>query len=352
MHTVILGFVSAFAITFLAIPSIIGIARHKSLFDLPNLRSAHQEPTPSLGGIGIFAGTVCSILLWTPFTDFADLQYILAAMVVLMLIGVKDDLYPISPTKKLIGQLLAAVILVYKSHIRLGSLHGVFGIHELPDLTAFFLSIGLIVAIINAFNLIDGINGLAGGVGLLASFTWGAWFFYVDSPALAVVAFSLCGALVAFLKYNVSPAKIFMGDTGSMLIGMVCAILAIKFIELSYAMPYDSTRYTFSAAPAIAVSILIVPVYDTLRVFVRRLWQGRSPFYPDRSHIHHLLLDRGLNHMQSTAVLLSCNVLFVVLAIALHRLGTVRLLLVELALAMLLTLLLNRVGRQPGPQPA
>jgi len=345
MHTIILGFVTAFSITYLAIPSIIGIARHKSLYDLPNGRSAHMEPTPSLGGIAIFAGTICAIVLWTPFDNFSALQYILAAFVVILLIGVKDDLYPISPTKKLIGQVLAALILVYKSQIRLNSLHGVFGINELPPLTAFFLSIVLIVAIINAFNLIDGINGLAGGIGLLASFTWGTWFYYVDSPALAVVAFSLCGALAAFLKYNVTPAKIFMGDTGSMLVGLVCAILAIKFIELSYEMPADSDHYTFRAAPAIAVSILILPLYDTLRVFVRRIWQGRSPFNPDRSHIHHLLLDRGLSHMQATTLLLGCNVLFVLLAISIHNLGTTRLLLVEVGIAIFLTFLLNRFWR-------
>lgn len=304
-----------------------------------------MEPTPSLGGIAIFAGTICAIVLWTPFDNFSALQYILAAFVVILLIGVKDDLYPISPTKKLIGQVLAALILVYKSQIRLNSLHGVFGINELPPLTAFFLSIVLIVAIINAFNLIDGINGLAGGIGLLASFTWGTWFYYVDSPALAVVAFSLCGALAAFLKYNVTPAKIFMGDTGSMLVGLVCAILAIKFIELSYEMPADSDHYTFRAAPAIAVSILILPLYDTLRVFVRRIWQGRSPFNPDRSHIHHLLLDRGLSHMQATTLLLGCNVLFVLLAISIHNLGTTRLLLVEVGIAIFLTFLLNRFWR-------
>lgn len=348
MHTIILGFVTAFTITHLVIPSIIGVARHKSLYDLPNGRSAHEEPTPSLGGIAIFAGIICAIILWAPFDDFSVLHYILAAFVIVLLIGVKDDLYPISPTKKLVGQLLAALILVYKSQIKINSLYGVFGITDLPPLTAFFLSILIIVAIINAFNLIDGINGLAGGIGLLASFTWGAWFFYIDSPALAVVAFSLCGSLAAFLKYNVTPVKIFMGDTGSMLVGLVCAILAIKFIELSYEMPADSNRYTFIAAPAIAVSILILPLYDTLRVFVRRIWQGRSPFYPDRSHIHHLLLDRGLSHMQATTLLLGCNVVFVVLAIALDQLGTTRLLIVQFALATFLTFLVNKLWQQPG----
>lgn len=343
MYAIILGFITAFTLTYTVIPSIIRVAKLKNLFDRPNERSAHAAPTPSLGGIGIFAGAVCGIILWTPFEAFGVLQYILAAFVILFLVGVKDDLIAISPTKKFIAQILCAVILVYKSHIRVTSLYGVLGIYELPEIFSFVLSIVAIVGIINAFNLIDGINGLAGSVGALACVTWGTWFFLVDRIELAIVAFSVAGAVLAFLKYNFTPAQIFMGDTGSLLIGMVCAILAIKFIELQREIPVGKT-FAFDAAPAIAIGILILPLYDTCRVFIRRIMQGKSPFYPDKTHIHHLLLDTGLTHMQATAVLVGTNVFFIALVITFNRLGTMPLLMLELGVAFLATSYLYRLA--------
>ena len=335
MFAILLGFITAFTLTYLAIPAIIQVARKKKLYDRPNERSAHAEPTPSLGGVAIFAGAICGIILWAPFQTFGLLQYILAAMVIIFLIGIRDDLIPLTPTKKLLGQILAALILVYKSHVKITSLYGVFGIYELPELASFTLSILTIVGIINAFNLIDGINGLAGSVGLLACLTLGTWFSVVGHVEIAVVAFSLAGALTAFLKYNFTPARIFMGDTGAMLTGAVCAVLAIKFIELNREVPLTDA-FRFGSAPAIATAILILPLFDTLFVIASRLWSGRSPFYPDRSHIHHMLLDVGLTHMRATAVLLVLNSFFVVWVVALHFWGTSWLLLLELTFALAL----------------
>jgi UDP-N-acetylmuramyl pentapeptide phosphotransferase/UDP-N-acetylglucosamine-1-phosphate transferase len=213
------------------------------------------------------------------------------------------------------------------------------------------LSVVIIIAIINSFNLIDGINGLAGAIGLLACVSWGAWFLAIHSPALAVVAFSLAGAITAFLKYNFTPAKIFMGDTGSLLIGTVCAILSINFIEMNH-LASIKPAYTFNAAPAIAVGILILPLYDTLRVFVQRILHGRSPFSPDKTHIHHLLLDLGINHMKATAMLLSVNVLFIAMALLLDHLGTSVLLILEITLMFLLTFIMQRLSRKHGSDDA
>ena len=347
MYPIILGYITAFTLTFSIIPVIVRVARERRIYDQPNERSSHEEPTPSLGGVGIFAGTICAVVLWMPLDKFGVLQYILAAFVLIILIGVMDDLLPMSPTKKFSGQLLVAIILAYKSNVRITSFYGVFGIQELPELTGFVLSIVVIVAIINAFNLIDGIDGLAGGIGLLACASWGAWFVAVDSPALAVVAFSLAGAITAFLKYNFTPAKIFMGDTGSLLIGTVCAILAINFIEMNHLLPPDSV-VTFTAAPAIAVGVLILPLYDTVRVFVQRVLRGNSPFSPDKTHIHHLLLDLGMSHAKATAVLLAVNAAFILGAVALDRLGTTTLLVAEVALMFLLTFFLQRFSKKNG----
>jgi len=292
MYDIVLAFITSFALTYLAIPSIISVAQKKNLFDEPGERRSHTVRTPSLGGIGIFAGTLFSIILWTPFNYFGDLQYILCSFIIIFLIGAKDDIDPISPTKKFIGELFAAAILVFRANVRLTSLYGIFGINELPYWASIILSIFTIIVIINAFNLIDGINGLSASMGTLISVTMGIWFLKIGDGQIAIelamVAFALAGSLVAFLKYNITPAKIFMGDTGSLLLGLVCSILTIKFIELHQVI--GDSPYAFAAAPSTAIAILILPLFDTLRVFTMRLLKGNSPFHPDRTHIHHLLI--------------------------------------------------------------
>ncbi|MBK9151405.1 MAG: undecaprenyl/decaprenyl-phosphate alpha-N-acetylglucosaminyl 1-phosphate transferase [Saprospiraceae bacterium] len=342
MYDIILAFITSFALTYLAIPSIIHVAIKKNLMDEPDERRSHKVSTPSLGGIGIFAGMLFSIIMWTPFEYFGDLQYILCAFIIIFLIGAKDDIDPISPSKKFMGQLFAAGILVFRANIRLTSLYGFFGLYEIPYIVSIALSIFTILVIINSFNLIDGINGLSGSIGLLISTVLGTWFYFVDSIELSIVAFALAGALVAFLKYNISPARIFMGDTGSLLLGLVCSILAIKFIELHNEL--SLSPYTFQSAPAVAIAILILPLFDTLRVFILRLMQGKSPFHPDRKHIHHVLIDLGLSHMQATGLLLMVNLLFIILAVQLQHIGNLLLLITVLAIAFILSLIAGRMA--------
>jgi UDP-GlcNAc:undecaprenyl-phosphate/decaprenyl-phosphate GlcNAc-1-phosphate transferase len=337
MYEIILAFITSFTLTYLAIPSIIHLAIKKNLMDEPGDRRSHKVSTPSLGGIGIFAGTLFSIIMWTPFNYFGDLQYILCAFIIIFLIGAKDDIDPISPSKKFLGELFAAGILVFRANIRLTSLYGFFGIYEIPEFASIFLSIFTIIVIINAFNLIDGINGLSGSLGLLITSVLGIWFYLVGSIEISIVAFSLCGALVAFLKYNITPAQIFMGDTGALLLGLVCSILAIKFIELHNVI--EDSPYTFRSAPSIAMAILILPLFDTLRVFILRIVEGKSPFDPDRKHIHHIMIDLGLSHMQATGVLFMTNILFIILAVMLQDIGNLMLLLIILSLALLMTFL-------------
>jgi UDP-N-acetylmuramyl pentapeptide phosphotransferase/UDP-N-acetylglucosamine-1-phosphate transferase len=167
----------------------------------------------------------------------------------------------------------------------------------------------------------------------------GAWFFAVGLIAFAVVAFSLAGAIVAFLKYNFTPARIFMGDTGSLLLGTVCAILAIKFIEANHNIPAGNP-FVLGGAPTIAIAILILPIYDTLSAFVRRVVQGQSPFSPDKKHIHHQLLRLGLSHTRTTILLMGINLLFVVVTFSLHTRGTKFLLMLELIMTSILGLIL------------
>jgi len=165
----------------------------------------------------------------------------------------------------------------------------------------------LIMLIINSFNLIDGIDGLAAITGIIVNCTFAFLFMYIKQFELAAISFAMTGAIAGFLKYNITPAKIFMGDTGALLIGLVSAVMAIKFIEVSKIAHGPDGWLTF--APALTVAILIGPVFDTLRVFTLRIVSGKSPFEADRNHIHHRILRLGFNHLQATLCLSVINLL-------------------------------------------
>jgi UDP-N-acetylmuramyl pentapeptide phosphotransferase/UDP-N-acetylglucosamine-1-phosphate transferase len=338
LYRLIISFLTAFILTYLIIPSIINIAKIKRLTDEPNERRSHKKSIPTLGGIGIFAGVVFSLVLWTPFNVFGDLQYILCAFIVIFLIGAKDDIIPMTPYKKMMGLFLAASILVFKANIRITSFYGIFYIEELPYLWSVAISLFTILVIVNAFNLIDGINALGASLGILIASTYGAWFYLADQVVLSIISFALVGSLIAFLKFNLTPAKIFMGDTGSLLIGMVCAILTISFIELSYREP--NPLYKILAPPAVAIGILFVPLFDMLRVFFVRIIAGRSPFSADRKHIHHLMLDAGLNHLQATGVLIALNAIVLLTVVKIQAIGNLLLLVIIIAYGLVLTGLL------------
>jgi UDP-GlcNAc:undecaprenyl-phosphate/decaprenyl-phosphate GlcNAc-1-phosphate transferase len=310
MFDVLLSIAISFAVTFLAIPAVINVADLKKLFDMPDARKVHHSPITPLGGIGIFAGFIFGSLLTLHFNQYADLQYFIAACFVIFFLGLKDDILIISPVKKFIGQVLAAFIIIYYGNIQIRSMHGFLGIYQLPEMFSLLLTYFAVIVVINSFNLIDGVDGLAGSLGLLSTTVLGIYFLYVGLSPYAVLAFSMAGSLLAFLIFNFQPAKIFMGDTGSLLIGTVNAILVIKFINVANV---SDIKFPINASPAVGFTILMIPLLDTLRVFGIRILHRRSPFSPDRNHIHHLLLDRGFSHRAITLTLVAVNLLTIAL---------------------------------------
>ena len=309
MFDVLLSIAISFSITFLSIPAIITVSERKKLFDIPDERKIHHAPIPSLGGLGIFAGFILACLITLRFQVAGEFQYFFAAAFVIFFLGVKDDILIISPIKKFIGQVLATFLIIYKGGVQIKSMHGFLGIYELPDMFSLLLTYFTIIVIINSFNLIDGIDGLAGSLGLMASTIFGFYFLKIDLYSYSILAFATAGSVAAFLIFNFQPAKIFMGDTGSMLIGLINAILVVKFINVA---DIGETSFPIEAAPAIGFSILMVPLLDTLRVFAIRIVNRRSPFSPDRNHVHHLLLDKGLSHRAITLTLVSLNFAFII----------------------------------------
>ncbi|MGN6492764.1 MAG: glycosyltransferase family 4 protein [Agriterribacter sp.] len=318
MEIVLLATILAFMITYAAIPVIINVADIKKLYDVPNARKIHANPVPSLGGLGIFAGFIVSCLLTISLTNSQGFQYYFAAALVIFFLGLKDDILILTPMKKFIGQIVAAFIIIYKGGVVIKSMHGFMGIYELPEAISLIMTYLTVIVIINSFNLIDGVDGLAAGLGIFTTLTFGSYFYIISHTEYSALAFAMCGSLLAFLIFNRSPARIFMGDTGSLLIGLVNSILVVHFINFA-----DSPAVSFplSASPAIGVAILIIPLFDTLRVFSIRIFSRRSPFSPDRNHIHHILLDRGMTHKSVSFTLIAVNVFFVAIAYFLRGLG-------------------------------
>jgi UDP-GlcNAc:undecaprenyl-phosphate GlcNAc-1-phosphate transferase len=307
MVLVAAGMFIAYVITFFLMPFIIKIARINKLFDLPDERKTHTYPVSSLGGVGIVSGLSISLLLVSDFKlGDSEFQYYLASFFIIFIIGIIDDIFVLKAWKKVLGQLLVASLLTAKARLLITDLQGLGGFFEINHVLGYMLTFFTILLVINSFNLIDGIDGLAASLGLISSFAFGLFFYINENEPYAILGFSMAGSLLAFLMFNFPPARIFMGDSGSMLIGLVNAILLIKFIETG------STAKSFPVASSIAVGlgILLIPLLDVLRVFIIRLTKGVSPFAPDRNHVHHLLLNKGFSHTKVTITLLIAAVGF------------------------------------------
>ncbi len=333
--------------TGIIIKATIKVSMIKHLFDEPSEdRKIHISRTSNLGGVGIYAAFLFAVCVFIPQSQIEYFRYLVAASLILVAIGLKDDLVGLSPTKKLIAQICAAIIMAQMTNIRITSFYGFMGIYELAFPVSVLVTVLVSIFIYNAMNLIDGIDGLAGSIGFLASATYAYFFFQMGNLGDCLLAVGFCGALMGFLVFNISPAKIFMGDTGSLLVGFMLAIFSIRFIELNkFNLVSNKTPY-FAAAPAISISILIIPIFDTLRVFILRVLRGRSPFAADRNHLHHRFLDMKFTHMQTTFVLICTNLLFIALSIVLQDIGNAQLITFVLLLAVLVNMIFWNLSKK------
>jgi UDP-N-acetylmuramyl pentapeptide phosphotransferase/UDP-N-acetylglucosamine-1-phosphate transferase len=312
MAVLVLVFLTAFIVVLYSTPALIKVAVLKRLIDAPTEeRKIHKRSVPTIGGIIIFAGTLFSYSLWYNIDDMIyydkifqsvkEFKLIVATSLILFFVGVKDDIIGTAPVKKLFAHILVALILVLMGDIRITSLHGIFGVYDIPFWGSVFLSIFTYVVVVNSFNLIDGVDGLAAGIGFLSCCAFGTWFIFANEFPYAALSFSLAGALFGFLIFNFAPAKIFMGDSGSLVIGMFVCVLAIKMIE--YPIHELDSFWVHISKPVFAVAALIYPLLDTLRVFIIRAIQGQSPFQADRSHLHHKLIDCKFGHVKTVIII-------------------------------------------------
>lgn len=318
-YLILLAVSLGFTLVVISIPPILKVAREKKLFDTIDKRKIHTTPIPPLGGVAIFIGFVLSTIIATDGYSFESLKYIIASIILMFFIGLKDDLLIISARKKFVVQIFAAMLLIIMGNLQITNLHGMFGIYEIHSVTGVFLTLFIILAIVNAYNLIDGIDGLASGLAIFASSLFGGWFIIVGQIQFAIMSFALAGSLVGFFLFNVfgKRNKLFMGDAGSLVIGLVISAIIIKFNEFNI---LKTGQYSVAAAPAVSFSLVMIPLIDTFRVITIRLWNKKSPFYPDNNHVHHRLLTLVPNHLKVTIIIIIANVFLIGFALLLNNL--------------------------------
>ena len=309
---VFLAAVLAFLISYMLIPRIVVLSREKHLMADPVGRSSHTKPVPTLGGVGIYFAFMIPTLLFAGMNESKILPFLTLSCIIIFLVGIKDDIYVIAPKTKLAGQIIAGLIMIVFANVRITNLHGIMSIGEIPYIVSLFLSLFIYVAITNAINLMDGIDGLAASLGIVACMGLGVYFIHLHKINGSVACASLMGALSAFLIFNYAKGdkKTFMGDTGALMVGFILATYAIRFNEFSITEPKDLVVHS---APVVSIAILAIPIFDTIRVFTLRILRGKSPFSADKTHIHHELIANGYTHHQATTLISAFSICLILL---------------------------------------
>lgn len=306
----ILGFSIAFVVSLLTIPFVIKFSKQFGFVDQPNYRKVHKDVMPRLGGISIIIGTTVGALFVVP--NIPYMKHIVLGAAILIVTGIMDDRYNLSAKIKIISQLVAATVVV-SSGLKIDYITLPFDKHIEFGFFSYIVTIVWIVAIVNSINLIDGLDGLAGGVSTIVVTTILIMALFNPSPNVALIAFSfvLIGSTLGFLLFNFHPAKIFMGDTGSLFLGYCIAIISMFGF-------YKSVTLLSLIVPLI---ILGVPILDTFFAIIRRSLNKQKISSPDKGHLHHRLLAMGYGHRETVIIIYGISILFSLCAIAFSNLA-------------------------------
>ena len=297
-------------IGFMLTPILIMLMKRMKLMDTPGGRKIHSGYIPSMGGIGFVIASFISVFIWFQIDQLEEVRFFMAGLALIFFVGLRDDFVNLTALQKLLGQLVAAFLVIVIADIRISSLYGFLGVYELPLAVSYLVTFFSIIVLTNSFNLIDGLDGLAGSVSLVSFIFLGWWFLMAGMERFALISLIMGGGLLSFLIYNWHPAKIFMGDTGSLSLGFAISVLTILFIETNGTMSAFE-GFKFNAPIATGIALLIIPVYDTARIFTKRVMNGKSPMAPDKGHIHHFLLRMGLSQSQVTIALTVTKISFI-----------------------------------------
>lgn len=323
-------FFSAFCVK-----AIIKISYLKKLYDQPaEDRKIHIKATPNIGGVALFFSFLFSLSILSKYIiNKNSILYLYSSLIIVFLFSLKDDLVGLSSNKRFVSQIISGFILIWFGNYRIMNLNGFMGLNEINEISSILISIFFFVFITNAYNLIDGINGLAGSIALLSSIIFSIIYFYNSDFDSLILSIIFIGSLIGFLYFNLGNAKIFMGSTGSYLIGVLMYIFSINFLNNNYETIQNDSKI------AIVNSILFIPFYDTIRVFILRVINKKSPFVADSNHIHHVLLRFKISHTQVVIILLTINLFLIFLSFNNQNLGSLTLVFLDLIIFLLFNLI-------------
>ena len=300
---------------------VLKIAKLKNIVDNPDARKLQRVPVPVLGGIAVFFGIVVALTASRLMLESTTLFSIAGVMVIMLYVGTMDDILSLSPLKRFIVEIGVVLLLVYGNGYCLDNFHGLWGITSIPQGVAVPLTVFACVGIINAINLIDGVNGLSSGYCILACSLFGAAFVWANDVEAASLAILCVGALIPFFCHNVfgKKSKMFIGDGGTLMMGTVMSVFVLGALNGNSPLA-EKVDPNFGLVP-FCLAILVIPVFDTLRVMTMRILRGSSPFHPDKTHLHHLLFDLHFSHIGTTCVELFTNLFVVGVWYLSYRLG-------------------------------
>ena len=297
----LLSFIVAAMAVFVVHPSLVKIAHLKSIVDNPDARKLNKVPVPVLGGVGVFFGIMFSLSVAGYYVEGMNIQFeLIIAMLIMLYTGVGDDILQLSPRLRFALQIFVVCLMMFLGGIYIDDFHGLWGIGELPWYIAVTLTIFSCVGIINSINLIDGVDGLCSGYGVFASLAFAFCFLRMGDVSYAILAFAVAGAIFPFMLHNMfgERYKMFLGDGGSLVLGFICSLYVMRVIQSGYEVVSESTI-------SLTLAVLAIPVFDTLRVMTARIIAKRSPFSPDKTHLHHMFIRLGYSH-----VITALNVIF------------------------------------------
>lgn len=340
-------FVVSLCATWWIFKKVLKIAILKNIVDNPDERKIQRVPVPVLGGAAVFFGMLVAFAVAATIYDVSNMFAMVCVMMIMLYIGTIDDIIDLSPWIRFIIEIIVVLMLIFCDGSSIDNFHGLWGVNALPDIVAIPLTVFACVGIVNAINLIDGVNGLSSGYCIVTCFIFGISFLLTGDVGRASLAILSIGALIPFIFHNVfgKKSKMFIGDGGTMMMGILMSSFVINALKshstIAAAVPENFGMVAF------VLAVLAVPVFDTLRVMTARIVRGGSPFSPDKTHLHHLLLDYHFSHIGTTAVEILSNMLVVGVWYLAYRLGaSVNVqLYVVIAMGMLITFAFYRFAR-------
>ena len=319
-YSIVIATLVAMLASFVVHPYLVRIAHEKNIVDNPDARKLQKQPVPVLGGAAVFLGIIVGIGVTSLHTECSSLMVIITAMIIMLYVGMIDDILGLSSGFRFILEIILVVGLIVYSGLSINNLHGLWGVYELSMWLAIPLTIFAAVGIINAINLIDGVDGLSSGYCILACGTFCAFFHIVGQPDMAILAAAGVGSIIPFFLHNTlgKTSKMFIGDGGTLTMGITLSTFVVYALTGgSYSYNVDSS---FSIV-AFTLAVLSIPVFDTVRVMLSRIMRKTSPFHPDKTHLHHLFIDMRFSHVGTSIFIILLNATIIASQLIAWRLG-------------------------------